>query len=272
MGFLGAPLSKWDCVTLQLRTGGSRILQSGVRAAHFPAARAERRAQSGSRRSAAPPDGPPLIPRGLAQGPPPAFPSERPRRETTFPGVPRGPGPYRVRGGGGAAWGARELSAGEAVGKCRSERPPSARALPPSQPPRPLRPVPGTPAPGGECRWQLRPRRRGPGCRRARGDGRRERRGAGTLLRETRPGLRESRRRRPLVSFTGRCQARRRTRARGPKRPGWGFERPWVPTVLGAVSGRRRSPGLGRWRWGHLRGSDGEPAPSRLPLVGAGEA
>lgn len=31
-------------------------------------------------------------------------------------------------------------------------------------------------------------------------------------------------------------------------------------------------PGRGRRRWGHLRGSDREPAPSRLPLQGTGEA
>lgn len=101
-----APLTKWDCVTRSYRTGGScnpgcQLCPSPQQGGRLSAAR-ERWKCSATL--------PPLISRGLAQGPPLAVPprprlSERPRPQTTFPGVPRGPGPYRVRGGGGSGVG-----------------------------------------------------------------------------------------------------------------------------------------------------------------------
>lgn len=138
---MASPLTKRDCVTRSYRTGrGCNPAVCGASCA-LPRSKGRRLSAPGSRRSAAPPATlPPLISRGLAQGPPLAVPprprpSERPRPQTTFPGVPRRPGPYRVRGGGGSGVGRARVevparrsvsaapSAGGASGRSRSHSP-----------------------------------------------------------------------------------------------------------------------------------------------------
>lgn len=157
MGFLGAPLTKWDCITLQLPNGRR---QQYLRGAHSSAARAAALAHSGSRPSAvSPPATPPWARPRAAPCSPTAAPP--PRTAATGDYISR-----RASRGRAVPCAERrgELSAGEAVGKCRSERRRSACPGPPALaaasacagdcgPRRPMPPAVAAPAAGTRL-WQ----------------------------------------------------------------------------------------------------------------------